>query len=149
MVALLASSSQAPYHSRPRFKICLHGLSFTPLLLLSPKSLSDFSGTPYIALLPVSSLDFNAFMSYGPVPLCHFVTFPPHCGGIFHRQRRQSLPPFLERAKEERDAENCTAARMNPCPTESRNNTYTCRFAATEIPHSEFRLPHRNGIALR
>ena len=44
MVALLASSSQAPYHSRPRFKICLHGLSFTPLLLLSPKSLLDFFG---------------------------------------------------------------------------------------------------------
>ena len=42
----LASSSQASYLSRPRLKTSLRVLSIIPLLLLSPKSLSDFSGTP-------------------------------------------------------------------------------------------------------
>ena len=42
----LASSSQAPYLSRPRLQKSLRGLSIIPLLLLSPKSLADFPGTP-------------------------------------------------------------------------------------------------------
>ena len=55
-----SSVSLAPAPS----KICLRRLSITPLLLLSPKSLSDFSGTPY-TLLPVSSSHRLAASSTG------------------------------------------------------------------------------------
>ena len=44
---LSAASSQASYHSHPCcVMFCLHERSFTALLLLPPKSLADFSGTP-------------------------------------------------------------------------------------------------------
>ena len=38
-------------------------------------------------ILPISSCSPHPFMPDWPVPLCHFVTFPPHCGGIVHRTR--------------------------------------------------------------